>query len=99
MIMQTEDEIKKKFRSISEAIPTHTAGEYHLATGDLRYLFEAGYKFCQQLNDTVIAAKDAEIASLREAINITLEENGNLADGDNCTLIHLKQALEATNVD
>jgi hypothetical protein len=65
-----------------------------------KYKIEDAYQAwnaCQALNYTVIAAKDAEIARLRGAINITLEENGNLADGDNCTLIHLKQALEATN--
>lgn len=30
---------------------------------------------------------------MREAISLTVEENGNLADGDNCTLIHLVNAL------
>jgi hypothetical protein len=41
-----------------------------------------------------------EIESLREklkdavgAIEKTLDENGHLADGDNCTLIDLKRAL------
>jgi hypothetical protein len=31
---------------------------------------------------------------LIDAIQITLDENGHLADGDNCTLIALKRALE-----
>lgn len=30
---------------------------------------------------------------LRDAIKQTLEENGHLADGENCTLIVLKRAL------
>ena len=36
----------------------------------------------------------AENWKLRKAIIETLEENGHLADGDDCTLIKLKQALE-----
>jgi hypothetical protein len=35
----------------------------------------------------------AEIARMRAAIEKTLDENGHLADGDNCTLIHLKTAI------
>jgi hypothetical protein len=31
---------------------------------------------------------------VRAAIQQTLDENGYLADGDNCTLIALKRALE-----
>jgi len=34
-----------------------------------------------------------EIERLRAAITQTLNENGHLADGDNCTLIALKRAL------
>ncbi len=34
---------------------------------------------------------------LRLAIQKTLDENGHLADGDNCTLIRLKLALETPN--
>ena len=37
--------------------------------------------------------KDAEIAKLRDAIKITLEQNGHLADGENCTLIELKRVI------
>lgn len=36
----------------------------------------------------------AEIVRLRSAIQQTLDENGHLADGDNCTLIALKLALK-----
>jgi hypothetical protein len=35
----------------------------------------------------------AEIAKLKAAILQTLDENGHLADGDDCTLIHLKTAI------
>lgn len=35
----------------------------------------------------------AEIERLRAAIVQTLNENGHLADGDNCTLIALKRAM------
>lgn len=34
-----------------------------------------------------------EISRLRNAIAETLEENGYLADGDNCTLIKLKSVM------
>lgn len=39
------------------------------------------------------AALLGEIDRLRAAIRQTLDENGHLADGDNCTLITLKRAL------
>lgn len=35
---------------------------------------------------------------LRAAIQQTLDENGHLADGENCTLIVLKRALKTLNV-
>ena len=35
------------------------------------------------------------IERMRAAIEITLKENGHLADGDNCTLIYLKRAIHA----
>jgi hypothetical protein len=35
----------------------------------------------------------AEIIKLEAAIRQTLDENGHLADGDDCTLIHLKTAI------
>lgn len=34
-----------------------------------------------------------EVARLRKEIELTLKENGHLADGNNCTLIRLKLAL------
>lgn len=39
-----------------------------------------------------------EIERLRAAIVQTLDENGHLADGDNCTLIALKRALSEWNL-
>ena len=42
-------------------------------------------------------AAEAEVMRLRAAIQQTLEENGHLADGENCTLIVLKCALKTPN--
>lgn len=36
---------------------------------------------------------ELEIAELRKAIILTLEQNGHLADGDNCSLIELKKVI------
>ena len=46
-------------------------------------------------NPIKCAAHDAaiEIRKLRAAIHLTLNENSYLADGDDCTLIELKRAL------
>lgn len=38
-----------------------------------------------------------EATALRAAIQKTLDENGHLADGDNCTLVHLVRAIETPN--
>jgi hypothetical protein len=38
--------------------------------------------------------KDARIKQLESAIRKTIRENKHLADGKNCTLIHLKKALK-----
>jgi hypothetical protein len=38
--------------------------------------------------------KDARIKQLESAIRKTIRENRHLADGDNCTLVHLKRALK-----
>lgn len=43
--------------------------------------------------DTPEALAD-EVERLRQAISLTLEENGHLADGDVCTLSRLKVALQ-----
>ena len=37
----------------------------------------------------------AYIKRLEDAIQKTIEENGHLADGDNCTLIHLVRIMSA----
>lgn len=46
-------------------------------------------------NPVKCVARDAaiEIRKLRKAIAETLDENGHLADGDNCTLLKLKLAM------
>lgn len=41
----------------------------------------------------VLAQAADEIERLRAAVMRTLEENRHLADGENCTLIHLKRAM------
>lgn len=41
----------------------------------------------------MVREMELEIDRLRAAIQQTLDENGHLADGDNCTLIVLKRAL------
>jgi len=38
----------------------------------------------------------ADIMRLHGAIEKTLADNGHLADGDNCTLIDLKRAIDET---
>ena len=43
--------------------------------------------------DDRIASQQREIDELKSAIRETLIENANLADGDNCTLIKLKNVL------
>jgi len=35
----------------------------------------------------------AELTKLEHAIRLTLDENGHLADGDNCTLAKLKSVV------
>lgn len=40
----------------------------------------------------------AEVERLREAIRQTLDANGHLADGENCTLLRLKVALRESGV-
>lgn len=40
-----------------------------------------------------LRALEEENQRLRAAIKKTLDENRHLADGDNCTLIHLKRAI------
>ena len=55
---------------------------------------ETKLKRYDDLVDTVEELHD-EGMLLRQAIKQTLDENGHLADGENCTLIVLKRALRA----
>lgn len=44
-------------------------------------------------------AVDARITRLTAAIEATLRENAHLADGEDCTLIHLKRAIAAQSTE
>jgi hypothetical protein len=46
----------------------------------------------------IVEILSAEVLRLRQAILETLESNRHLADGDNCTLLPLKQALQNSGV-
>lgn len=55
-------------------------------------------RYQRYLQASVRIEDDArEIERLRAAIQKTLEENGHLADGEDCTLIHLVRAIQASN--
>lgn len=47
--------------------------------------------------DAVYAKLMPEVERLRAAIIKTLEDNRHLADGENCTLIHLKRIINQQN--
>ena len=49
--------------------------------------------FAEHIAKLYCAQQDKRIDDLERAIKDTLEENGHLADGDNCTLITLKRAV------
>jgi hypothetical protein len=52
-----------------------------------------GYQYiCIEAADR-IDEQDKRIAELESAITKTLNENGHLADGDNCTLADLKRVM------
>ncbi len=51
----------------------------------------------QQYLHTLCWGAAREISRLRAAIKQTLDENGHLADGDNCTLIVLKNVIDENN--
>jgi O-acetyl-ADP-ribose deacetylase (regulator of RNase III) len=46
------------------------------------------------MNDEIIAQLTERVAFLEKQIRLCLKENGHLADGNNCTLIRLKEALK-----
>ena len=48
--------------------------------------------------DILMSEAADEIERLRLAIIETLDENGHLADGDNCTLIKLKRAVPTVQI-
>lgn len=48
----------------------------------------------QQYLHTLCWGAAEEISRLRAAINKTLKDNAHLADGENCSLIDLKNAVE-----
>lgn len=53
----------------------------------------------QTEEDMLMVEAACALERLRDAILTTLDENGHLADGDNCTLIHLVRAMETPNVE
>jgi hypothetical protein len=59
-----------------------------MTTNDLEKLQEAHAAL-----ESLWREQRAEIIKLKAAIRQTLDENGHLADGDDCTLIHLKTAI------
>lgn len=66
-------------------------------TDDLRYYTGIGTGYSQEIMMQRAADEidrlRAECTILRQSIRQTLDENSHLADGENCTLIGLKQAL------
>lgn len=40
-----------------------------------------------------VNGQESEVKRLKDAIQLTIDENMDLADGDVCTLIHLKRAI------
>lgn len=62
---------------------------YHMSEAAIIYAFRDA--------KADILALHAENERLRSAIQQTLDENGHLADGENCTLIVLKRALKTAN--
>lgn len=63
------------------------------------HMSEAAIMFAFKDAKSDILALHAEVERLRAAIEQTLDENGHLADGENCTLIVLKRALKTPNVE
>lgn len=68
-----------------------TAAELRRLAAGLNEADEAGVWWVD--SDKVVRALD-ECAALVDAVERTLRENAHLADGDICTLIHLKRALQ-----
>ncbi len=47
-------------------------------------------RICAEALEALIAERDTLVATIKQ----TLDENGHLADGENCTLIALKRGLK-----
>jgi hypothetical protein len=56
--------------------------------------FDEAYSLFMAGRKPKVVDKDARIKQLESAIRKTIRENKHLADGKNCTLIHLKKALK-----
>jgi hypothetical protein len=57
--------------------------------------FDEAYSLFMGERKPAVVDRDARIKQLESAIRKTIRENKHLADGENCTLIHLKKALKA----
>jgi hypothetical protein len=68
--------------------------ETHQSLVDRYWIAEAECKTLEKECDTCFVRKERD--ALRAAILQTIEENGHLADGENCTLIALKRAVGET---
>lgn len=64
--------------------------------GDLKRIMSSAYlNLCELIADCdKLADAIARTEKLESAIHETIDDNLDLADGDNCTLIKLKQAIE-----
>lgn len=82
------------FSDNGEHIRFWTASEGHAREWALENWETEPFFSGAQMNRTL-----AEIERLSAAIRKTLDENRHLADGDVCTLIALKRAIEPPNVE
>jgi hypothetical protein len=55
--------------------------------------FEDALPCFEKFAELVRSDSESENARLRDAIQKTIDENGHLADGDDCTLRHLVRVL------
>lgn len=83
--VEIRNDLTKRLRGIYASGPTLANGEP-----------EFGWRKMAEPPPIQVEAAE-EIDRLRAAITRTLEENLDLADGDDCTLIHLKRAIAPNN--
>lgn len=77
-----------------------TFGEDFKMEDSLTYFrMSAAWERAQKEATDTITQLAAERAELAEAIRLTLDENGHLADGDVCTLKRLKDAIAKVSAD